>query len=281
MSISYPKKEHDSFFLILLALLLSLTTPPVCAKPTVEPPFRRGEYLEYQVYYSIVHAGTAIMSVDEALHEIDNRTCYKIDVQGISNDALALCGFKVKDTWETYLDVEQLRPRKFLAHIQENNYVRKECIDFDYKKNQARIEVLENTPDAKPEISYYPIPDAIKDLVSGYYALRSIDIKRLKPGDALRISVLHENKMYPDVSIQFLGKRTIATKLGKISSLVFAPMVPTENSIFAGERPVEIFISDDVNKIPLKLKANLVLGAVEIELSNYKGLKAAIPFQKP
>ncbi len=279
MSMPYLKKERYSVFFILLSLLLSL--PPVCAKQTVEPPFHRGEHLEYQVYYSIVHAGTAIMSVDEALHEIDNRPCYKVHVQGISNDALALWGLKVKDTWETYLDVEQLRPRKFLAHIQENNYVRKECIDFDYQKNQARIEVFENTPNAKPEISYCLIPDTIKDLISGYYALRAIDTKQLKPGDALRISVLHEKHMYADISILFLGRRTITTKLGKVSSLVFAPMVPTENSIFAGKRPVEIFISDDVNKVPLQLKANLVLGAVEIELSNYRGLKVAIPFEKP
>ncbi|WP_339044770.1 DUF3108 domain-containing protein [Cardinium endosymbiont of Tipula unca] len=246
-------------------------------------PFDRGESLEYQVYYSFIHAGTVTMGVDEQLHHMHGHNCYRVEVKGTSSNGLGVLGIKIADVWESYLDVELLCPYRFCSHIQENNYVRKERIDFDYKKKQAKVEVVESTHSMDKEISYYPIPSQgqIKDLVSGYYALRAIDTTKLKPGDKLTLNVLHDQQIYDNIEIVFLGKKMITTKLGAIMTLVFAPLVPTNDSIFAGERPVEAYISDDANKIPIKLKANLVVGAVDIELSSYKGLKEEISFQKP
>jgi hypothetical protein len=276
--VPYTQKNFCLFYLFFYLLIGNVYAQNVVAN---EPPFCRGERLEYQVYYSFIHAGTAIMSVDEELYEINEHPCYKIHVQGTSSSGLGLCGIKITDVWESYLDLNLLQPLRFITHIQENNYTRKERIDFDYQKNQARVEISENSYNKEPEVTYYPIPKTIKDLVSGYYALRDIDTKQLKLGDKLMLNVLHDQQIYDDITIVFLGRRTITTKLGKISSLVFAPMVPTNDSIFSGERPIEVFISDDANKIPLKLKVNLVVGAVDIELTSYKGLKEAIFFQKP
>lgn len=262
-------------------LLSSLHVQTVGA---VDPPFLPGERLEYQVYYSFIHAGTATMCVDEQLHKLNEHLCYKVQVKGTSSNSLGLLGFKVLDTWESYLDVDvanALRPHRCVTHLQENGYVRKEQIDFDYQSNQARVEVAESIHNMEHEVTYHPIPSVknIKDLISGYYALRSIDTTKLRPGDKLIISVLHDQQIYEDVGILFLGKKTIETKLGKTSALVFAPLVPIEDSIFSGERPVETYISDDANKVPLKLKVNLVVGSVEIVLTDYKGLKTHIHFQ--
>lgn len=271
---------------IFCCFLTSVFLSGVHAKEAVDgtgAPFLRGEWLSYEVYYSFIHAGTATMCVDEALHKLNEHLCYKIQVEGTSSNALGLLGLKVFDRWESYLDVDDsnaLRPYKCVTHLQENGYVRKEQVDFDYQSDQARVEVAESTHNMEPEVTCYPIPSAkIKDLIGGYYALRSIDTTKLKPGDKLSITVLHDQKLYEDVGILFLGKKTITTKLGKTSALVFAPFVPIEDSIFSGTRPVEAYISDDVNKVPLKLKVNLVVGSVEIELTDYKGLKEPIHFQ--
>lgn len=247
-------------------------------------PFHRGEWLEYQVHYSFIHAGTVTMDVDEELHDINGASCYRVEVKGTSSNGLGVLGIKIANVWESYLDVDLLCPYRFISHIQENNYTRKEKVDFYYNKKQAKVVVAESIHNMDQEVSYYPIPSKgqIKDLVSGYYSLRAIDTTKLKPGDKLTVNVLHDQQIYDNIEIVFLGKKVITTKLGAIMTLVFAPLVPiNDNSIFLGERPVEAYISDDVNKIPIKLKVNLVVGAVDIELSSYKGLKEEIPFQKP
>lgn len=270
------------FFCCFMGAFLSSTQAKTASG--VVPPFLRGEWLEYQVYYSFIHAGTATMYVDEELHQLNEHVCYKIQVQGTSSAALGILGFKVLDTWESYLDVDcanALRPHRCVTHLQENGYVRKEQVDFDYQAQKATINVAESTRNMEHEVTYHPIPSTktIKDLIGGYYGLRSIDTTKLKPGDKIVLTVLHDQQLYEDVAILFLGKKTITTKLGKTSALVFAPLVPIQDSIFSGSRPVEAYVSDDVNKVPIKLKVNLVVGAVEIELTGYKGLKKDIHFQ--
>ncbi|MFY8033504.1 MAG: DUF3108 domain-containing protein [Flexibacteraceae bacterium] len=41
---------------------------------------------------------------------------------------------------------------------------------------------------------------------------------------------------------------------------------------------MQFFISDDQNRIPLKIRAELVVGAVELDIKGYTGLKYPIKF---
>ena len=47
----------------------------------------------------------------------------------------------------------------------------------------------------------------------------------------------------------------------------------TENSIFDGEDAILAWISDDENKIPLKVEAEMFIGHAGIELAEYSGLR--------
>jgi len=270
------KKLFSFFYLIYFCL-----TIPIYAEANTNQKFTcpKGEYLEYQVYFSFIHAGTAIMQVDKDVHDIDGHSCYRLQVQGTSNSALKFLGMSIANIWESYLDVALLQPRRFLAHMKENNYEREERIDFDYQEGKARTEIAESTHNMQPQVSYCPITATIKDLVSGYYFLRNIDSKTLKKNDKLVLNILHDNKVYSDATIVFLGKRLITKKLGQINSLVFAPVIPSEDGVFTGDQPIKIFISDDVNKIPIKIDINHMLGTISIELSKYSGLKKEILFK--
>ena len=55
-------------------------------------------------------------------------------------------------------------------------------------------------------------------------------------------------------------------------SIVFRPVMP-DNSIFEGEDAILAWISDDENKIPLKVEAEMFIGHAGIELSDYSGLR--------
>jgi hypothetical protein len=77
--------------------------------------------------------------------------------------------------------------------------------------------------------------------------------------------------------LKFLGKQSLRTHLGKIESLVFRPYV-LSGRVFKEQESVTIWISNDANKIPLKLKADLRVGSLTAELEEYRGL--ANPFLK-
>jgi hypothetical protein len=50
------------------------------------------------------------------------------------------------------------------------------------------------------------------------------------------------------------------------------------NQLFKDENSISVYISDDKNKIPIKVEADFFLGAIVLELKKHKGLKNNIYF---
>ena len=57
--------------------------------------------------------------------------------------------------------------------------------------------------------------------------------------------------------------------------MIFRPLVQS-GSVFKAQESVTLWITDDANKIPIKLSADLSVGSLRAELEAYKGL--ANPF---
>ena len=260
------------FFIFLFAY----TTLYANAKVATSSTFAPGEELTYNVHLNFMNlsAGTAIMSVDKTLHTINEKPCYKIDVRGTTSGALSMFGIKVDNLYGTYLDTQSLLPHLFFHHAHENEYMHKAIYHFKHQQGVALIEELDNVTKQIKCKKEFTIPNNAQDLVSAYYALREIDTNQLKIGAKLPLlNVFFQGTIYDNFQIVFLGKQVLTTSLGTFKTLVFAPVLPAENGLFAGKDAVEVFISDDENKIPLKLKINFGIGAVEMDLKEYQGLK--------
>jgi hypothetical protein len=59
--------------------------------------------------------------------------------------------------------------------------------------------------------------------------------------------------------------------------MIFRPLVQS-GRVFKAQESVTLWITDDANKIPIKMKADLSVGSLRAELESYKGL--ANPFIK-
>ena len=82
-------------------------------------------------------------------------------------------------------------------------------------------------------------------------------------------------QVYP-FKLRYLGKEVVKTKFGKIKTLVFRPFVQS-GRVFKAEESVTLWITDDSNKIPIRVKAALAVGSLRAELEAYQGL--ATPFK--
>ena len=59
--------------------------------------------------------------------------------------------------------------------------------------------------------------------------------------------------------------------------MLFRPIVQS-GRVFKAQESVTLWITEDANKIPIKMKADLSVGSLRAELEAYKGL--ANPFTK-
>ncbi|MNE29353.1 hypothetical protein D3C80_1228290 [compost metagenome] len=69
-----------------------------------------------------------------------------------------------------------------------------------------------------------------------------------------------------------MGREVLSTKFGKVNAMIFRPYVQA-GRVFKEEESLTVWISDDDNKIPLRIKASLAVGSLKADLEGYKGLK--------
>jgi hypothetical protein len=72
--------------------------------------------------------------------------------------------------------------------------------------------------------------------------------------------------------LKFLGRENIRTKFGVVQTMIFRPMVQS-GRVFKEEESLTIWISDDDNKLPVRVKASLAVGSLKADLEAFKGLK--------
>jgi len=76
------------------------------------------------------------------------------------------------------------------------------------------------------------------------------------------------------LNVKYLGnkmKKDIK-ELGKYNTFHFSPQV-VKGSVFKESDQLNVFVSNDKNKIPLLIESPVSVGSVKVILKNYKGLK--------
>ena len=75
-----------------------------------------------------------------------------------------------------------------------------------------------------------------------------------------------------NMDVTYKGREIVETKAGTIRAIRLVPKMPS-NKIFKGENAVSVYLSDDRNKIPVLIQAEMFVGSVKVDLYKYKGLR--------
>jgi hypothetical protein len=258
-----------NWLLILLPILLisAGTEPNNNYREWPCDAFGPGEKIKYRVHYGFITAGEAELAVDKKIHTLNGRPCYKIDVTGRTT-GLADKLYDVKDVWGTYLDTGAVVPHRFYRYIKENSYRKNEVVDFQQLNNRAVVnEMADNNKRKVEKTQAFEVPQHVQDLVSGYYYFRTIDFNKYKKGDVIKLDAFFDDEIY-NFNIRYDGKERIKTELGKVDAIVLTPHMP-DNELFDGKESIQIWLSDDEVKIPLKIKAKMFIGAIEVDIEEF------------
>lgn len=221
--------------------------------------FKAGETLEYRLHYGLVNAGTAKLEVKKLEKKIAGREVYHIIGSGKTKGAFDWF-FKVRDRYETYLDVEGVFPWAFVRNINEGGYKKHQTYKFAQSKNKVNNGQGES----------FDTPNGVQDMLSAFYYARAIDYSKAKKGEIFTIWSFVDDEIWP-LKIRYLGKDEIKVSGDKYKALKFCPVVQ-EGRLFENEEDVTVWISDDENKIPLLAQGKVLIGSVKMELKKASGL---------
>jgi hypothetical protein len=225
-------------------------------------PYKDGEWLRYKMSYSgFLRAGSAVLELEET--DLNGKKVFHTKGTGWTSGMIKWF-FKVDDIYESYFDKIDVKPYLFKRKIDEGGYKKHINTTFNHKTNTAFVEDF-----IKKKEATIPFVN-VQDMLSSFYYLRNQDVKKLKKGDEISIDMFLDSQVYP-FKLRFLGKEILKTKFGKVKCLLFRPLVQS-GRIFKAEESVTVWITDDDNKIPIKMKASLAVGSLRADLEAYKGL---------
>ncbi len=254
-------KMHKKTYIVFLFFLFQMSIIFGQAKEfrqVENKAFTVGEKLTFDVKYGFITAGVAVMEIP-AVKKIAKRDVYHItfNVNSVSSfDPF----FKVRDRYETYMDVNGLFPWRFEQHIREGSYSRDFSAFFDNRRNIA-----------KTSKGTYEIPDNVNDIVSAFYLTRTFNFDTMKVGESFHLENFYKNKVYP-LEVVYRGKEKVTVDAGTFNCIMIEPLV-VEGGLFKSEGSIIVWLTDDEVKMPVKVKSKVIIGSIDAELTKYEGIK--------
>jgi hypothetical protein len=252
--------KRSILVILLLAVTIKLTAgDDFCGIRNTT--FQNGENISFVVFYSAlgvyVNAGTA--SFTTSVERLNNKPVYHIRGTGQTNSKYDWI-FKVRDSYETYFDTATLQPYKFIRNIEEGGYKKYENVTFNQTANTA---ITTN--------GIFKVPNCIQDVLSSVYYARNIDFNKYKEGDKIPFSMFLDNEVY-NLYVRYLGKETVKTRYGKFNTFKFKPLL-VKGTLFEGGEKMTVWVTDDLNRVPVRIESPIVVGSVKVDLMSYKNLR--------
>lgn len=237
-------------------------------KPVVsdEKPYKAGEKLVYIVKYGPIIGGTASLTLRQVTY--NNRIVYHAIGEG-KTVGVAEKLYSVRDIFESYFDIQTGLPYKLVRDVKEGSYKKHEEAFFNRANGTAYSQRLDTT---------IQVPPDILDMISLLYYVRILDLSQAKPGDVLKTVTYFDDELFP-FEIRYKGKEDVKTKFGKIKCYRFDPVVEP-GRMFESEDDMTIWLSADKNIIPVKVRFDLLVGSLKMELDEFSNLKYPLMFKR-
>jgi hypothetical protein len=236
---------------VLVGLALSARAAEVeRERPLV--PFGPGESCTFAVGYGLIDAGEAILTV-EGVFDYYGSTVYHLRTRARSNRFFSAI-FKVRDQADSYMDVHDLHSRYFNKHLREGQFRRDVEIHFDHEQGKAYF----------PNGRENEVPAGVQDVLSAFFRVRAME---LIDGAELALPTHGDGELY-DLKVIVHGREMLETILGNRRCIKLQPMMVDEG-LFQHKGDLFVWLTDDERRVPVRVQANIAVGAIEARLSAY------------
>jgi len=230
-----------------LLIILSMAVPTLRGNP-----LQTGEELTFNLSYGIVKAGVSKMFIS-GVEDVHGHTTYALKSRTRTSNFFDPF-YTVRDTINSWIDTTSLATIRFTKSLNEGSYHKDYAVWFDYDKMQAYSN--EDT---------FSIETKMQDVLSQFYYIRSLD---LQVGDTLRMSSFDNDKVSPFL-LRVKRTETISVPAGKFDCFVVQPFTESD-FLFKYQGRLQIWISRDQRRIPVKMKSQATFGALKLILREYR-----------
>lgn len=242
----------------IIFIFCFLLNPELSFSQLLTNNFQGGEKLKFILYYGPFDGGVVEAELNvvkfkgkEAFH-----SKMKAKTVGITDKL-----FKVRDEYQAIFDPVTLLPYKSIRDISEGKYKKNNVVYYYHDKNFV-INVKKDT---------FQVPSDVRDMVTVFHYIRNLDYKSFEDGHIIRTNTFFDNEIFP-FDMRYRGTEQVNTRMGTFDCIKLVPFVEP-GRIFNKEDDMTVWLSNDFNRVPIRVKFNLKVGSVKCDLIEFSGLK--------
>ena len=236
--------------------------------------FKGGEKLGFTIHYTWGMINSDVGTAEIELSELDyNGTpAYHCEVSGKTTRLFDLF-FKVREDFNSWFTCDGLRPLKFTRDSHEGKYVSTNSYIYDPEKALIYADAYSTTHGQRNV--ELPWDKCTYDLPSLFFLARNMNLGVVTPEVRYPMTFAIDDDVF-NVHFIYYGRETITVKgLGQVKVLRFGARL-LAGEVFKSDTDMDIYISDDKNRLPVYFEAPLLVGKASGRMNTYSGL--AHPF---
>ena len=226
-----------------------------------------GEKLNYRLRWGFIEVGTATMEVQGPI-EFHGQEAFQIKY-AITTNLWADAFYRIRNDLRAYVDPGLNRTLGFTQKKAEGDY-------------QSDVKVVVNWAEKKATRTNFGQPDGTQilmrdtfDPMSLIYAIRHVP---LQPETLFYLPTTNGKRLV-DTEVVVAEKDIIQVPAGRFKSILLQPDTQEMQGIFRKSKGagIDLWVSDDYRKIPLKMKSKVVVGSFSVELVSVEGPNQDVP----
>lgn len=251
--------------LALLALIFALAATPASADPSrpaqADFPFAAGEKLSYDLFWTVVKAGSATL---ETVPDVTLEGRRTLHFRALAKSTPFIDTFyKVRDSIESWVDPGMARAWQYKKDQEEGTYIRHYLVRFDaggsvahrYSRGELKNAVI--------------VPYGCFDPLSMLFLFRT---KPLAVGYEFAAPVTDGEKAVVGRA-RVVKREKITVKAGEFDTFLVEPEIKEIGGVFrkSPDATLQVWITADARRIPVRVKSKVVVGHFSMELTGYEG----------
>ncbi len=219
-----------------------------------------GEELVYSLNYGIFKGGEARLLVKDTV--LFGKPVYHVVATG-ATVGLADALYRIRDRYESFISPETDLPLKSVRSIREGRYRYYNEVVFEHGLDSAQV--------FSQKSGNHWVPAKIQDILSAFYYSRKYKFNdQMSEGEVVEIMTYFSDELFP-LRIKYRGIQILETPLGKMECYLFSPVTEVGRA-FKTEDDMQVWITRDENRLPVRIRFNLKVGSFVCDLEQFRGL---------
>lgn len=234
--------------------------------------FSNGERVEFDVYFKwgllMPRGGSASITITES--QYNGAPAWKTRLL-LSTTGMVDKMFRIRDTIENYIDKEPQRLLFSTKRSHEGGYYQIDNLTYSYKGKETHVHAFRRNLERIKNDTILVGGDCVLDILGSLIHARSLDWNEMEHGQQHNLQVAMGKSVIP-IACRYEGQQIVDRGKEKFSTRYFVIDIFDE-AFTQSKEAMEIWIGDDENHLPIKVRAKLKIGAMEAYYSKSENLR--------